>query len=162
MKTLFSSSMIVLLLLCANGIQAQTTQTKLNQVELIKQFIGNWKVEIGKDTTAFYDIKPYGTGLDCNFKHVTKGKIFVEGKELWGYDKASDKMIVAYEGMDMELLVLWFTSKSKCVFILYKDISNPEKASFKLDTEFKSPDMYLQTKLVNDKPVLNLTYKRIK
>ena len=30
--------------------QAQTAQTKLNQVELMKQFIGIWQSNVGKDT----------------------------------------------------------------------------------------------------------------
>jgi hypothetical protein len=51
-------------------IQAQTTQTKLNQVELLKQFIGSWKFDWGKDTTGLFEIKPFGTGLECYYNSV--------------------------------------------------------------------------------------------
>ena len=47
-------------------IRAQTTQPKLNQVELLKQFLGSWKWDAGKDTTGYYDAKSYGTGLEGN------------------------------------------------------------------------------------------------
>ena len=40
---------IALLLLSTNVAQAQTTQPKLNQVELSKKLIGNWKAELAKD-----------------------------------------------------------------------------------------------------------------
>jgi hypothetical protein len=32
-------------LIYINGLQAQTTQTKPNQVELVKKLIGNWQAE---------------------------------------------------------------------------------------------------------------------
>src|ERR1035437_9475320 len=94
MKTSYSSAIIALfLLLSSNGIQAQTTQTKLDQVELMKQFVGSWKVEESKDTTFFWDAKSYGTGLEGYYKTVTKGKTVTEGKFLQGYDKSIDKSI---------------------------------------------------------------------
>jgi hypothetical protein len=71
----------------------QTTQTKLNQVELMKQFIGSWKVEESKGTTFFWDVKAYGTGLEGYYKSVTNGKTVKEGKFLQGYDKSTDKSI---------------------------------------------------------------------
>ena len=49
------------------------TSKGLNQIVLFKQFLGSWKCDIAKDTTAFYEGKSYGTGLDCYFKSITKG-----------------------------------------------------------------------------------------
>jgi hypothetical protein len=67
MKTICLTALIaVFLLFCLNGVQAQYTETKLNQVELFKQWIGTWKSDNAKDTTAFWDAKSYGTGLDFN------------------------------------------------------------------------------------------------
>ena len=44
MKTIrLTTIFAVFLLFCVSGVQAQTTETKLNQVELYKQFIGTWK-----------------------------------------------------------------------------------------------------------------------
>jgi len=80
-------SIAVFLLVLLNGLQAQTTQTKLNQIELMKQFIGSWKIDLGKDTTGFWECKPFGTGLEGYLKNVTKGKILMEVKQLVGYDK---------------------------------------------------------------------------
>jgi hypothetical protein len=50
----------VFLLFSLNGLQAQTSQTKLDQVKLMKQFIGTWKCEMGKDTTWTIECKSYG------------------------------------------------------------------------------------------------------
>ncbi|HEY5124516.1 MAG TPA: hypothetical protein VIK14_12355 [Ignavibacteria bacterium] len=165
MKKLCIITMIaVFILLCTNGMQAQTTQTQLNQVELTKWFIGNWKDEVAKDTTSFYDIKPYGTGLEGYFKDVTKGKIILEGKQLWGYDKKVDKFIMFWlnKGTGMDIWAVWFTSKNRFEWVLYNDISNPEKASFKMEGEIKSPDMYVLTTIVNNKPIKTDTITRVK
>jgi hypothetical protein len=163
-KICLTISIAVFLLVLLNGLQAQTNQTNLNQTELIKQFIGSWKGEIAKDTTEFWDAKPYGTGLECNFKLVTKEKIIMEGKDFFGYDKKADKFIMAIiiKSMDIGLYATWFLSKSKYIIILHGDISNPEKASSKWEGEFKSPDMFIENTIVNNKIVKTVTYTRVK
>jgi hypothetical protein len=165
MKTICLTTMIVVfMLLCSNGIQAQTTQTKIDQAELMKQFLGSWKVDMGKDTVLFWDAKPFGTGLECYYKTVSKEKTLMEAKQLFGYEKKTDKYVAAnlVKGMDMEIWALWFTSKNKYVITYYSDISNPDKSSFKMDGEFKSPNEYVETIIVNGKPMMTYTYLRVK
>ncbi len=63
MKTFLSTTMIVLLCHGANvvQVQAQTTQTKLDQMELMKQYLGIWKGELAKDTVMILNFTSYGT-----------------------------------------------------------------------------------------------------
>ena len=84
MKIVCLTTMISALLFFTYGIQAQITDAKLDQMELMKQFSGNWKCEIAKDTIEYAD-----------FKYVTKDKIFLEGKQLYGYDRQMDKFIAS-------------------------------------------------------------------
>jgi hypothetical protein len=73
MKTFCLTTMIVVfLLLCTQGIQAQTQQTKLNQAELLKQFLGTWKSEMVNDTTWAGEMKSFGNGLEAYFKAELK------------------------------------------------------------------------------------------
>jgi hypothetical protein len=168
MKKLCSITVIaVFFLLCTIGIQAQTTQTQLNQVELGKQFIGSWKCDVAKDTTYTTELTSFGNvgALEQSWKSITKGKILNEFKYLYGYDKKSDKYIVAqivksYAGIN--LTVIWFTSKSKCEVIPFEYLSNPEKATTKWEYELKSPDLMTYTAIENSKPVWTLTYTRVK
>ena len=141
------------------------TSKELNQVELMKQWIGSWKAEFGKDTIAFFDQKAYGVGQEVFIKATLKGKMIGEGKQLWGYDKKLDKIIFASELKGQEglgITALWFISKNKYVGVPYSDISNPENASLKWEGEFKSPDTYVETHLLNNNPVTTDTYTRIK
>ncbi len=138
---------------------------EINQVELMKQWIGSWKAEFGKDTIAFFDQKAYGVGQEVFIKATLKGKMIGEGKQLWGYDKKLDKIIFASELKGQEglgITALWFISKNKYVGVPYSDISNPENASLKWEGEFKSHDTYVETHLLNNKPVTTDTYTRIK
>jgi hypothetical protein len=163
-KICLTAIISVSLLIWSNRLQAQTTLTNLNQVELMKQFTGNWKGEAGKDTTAFWDIKSSGTKLECNFKYVTKDKMIMEGKQLWEYDKKVDKFILSSMtgGMDSGSSAFWFTSKTKTLIIPVSDISDPGKAPFKLETEFKSPDTFIQKTMVNNNFIKTVPYNRVK
>jgi hypothetical protein len=140
------------------------TSKEFNQVELMKQMVGTWKLESAKDTTIYFDFKPYGTGLEGTLKWMNKGKMVTEAKQLWGYDSKIDKFTISMivKGTDMEILVFWYTSKSKFEVMPYSDISNPEEASWKYEGEFKSPDVYIETLIVNKKAVKTDTYNRAK
>lgn len=165
MKRLFITIIItVFLLLCSIGIQAQTTQTELNQVELVKQFVGKWECKISSDSILFWNTVPYGTGFEVNIKGVANGKIFVEAKQLWGYDKKLDKFIIAvmHKGQGIKIYSVWFLSDRKYESIGYNDISNPETASWKIEGEFKSRELYTETTLVNNRPVKTHTNIRVK
>jgi hypothetical protein len=148
----------------SKNVKNTDTSKDLNQVELHKQFVGYWKSEVAKDTTCFWDVKSYGTGFDCYFKYVSKGKTVMDGKQLWGYDKKLDKcsMSEMIKGMDNSVYLSWFTSNNKCSMLSYGDITNPDNASTKWEVEFKSPDMFLQTTLISNKPVKVDTYTRVK
>jgi hypothetical protein len=163
-KLCLTISIAVFLLFLLNGVQAQNAQPKLNQVELMKQLIGSWKADFAKDTTVFWEAKPFGTGLECYYKTVTKEKILMEGKQLFGYDKKIDKYVAVnlVKGMDAEIWALWFISNNKYEITYYSDIPNPDKSSFKVDGEFKSPNEYIEIFIINGKPVMTYTYTRIK
>jgi len=145
-------------------IQAQTTQPKLNQVELFKKLIGNWKVELPKDTVYYVDYKAFGSGFEGYDRTLAKDKMIGEEKELWGYDSKLDKFVGAdfVKGKDIEIWVIWFTSNTKFESVHFSDISNPEKASIRGEGEFKSPDAYSASEFMNGKIVLTYNFKRVK
>jgi hypothetical protein len=137
---------------------------ELNQAELHKQFSGSWKCESTKDTIGYWDLKPFGTGVDCYFKYVTKGNTVFEARQLWGYDKDLDKCIIAelIKGMDLMIYASWFTSKNKGLVVPKSDINNPDNASIKWEFEFKSNDSYGLANFVNNKLVKTEVWNRIK
>lgn len=152
MKKFLAISGIVLYMNCIYSVQSQNPPATLNQARLMKQLEGNWNCEIGKDTSAYWDMEPYGSGYVAGLKYITKGEIVKEGKGLYGYDKKIDKIVEAgiTRGKDIGVYVMWFITESKFVLIPYSDLANPEKASFKMEGEFKSPDILVETTVIDN------------
>jgi hypothetical protein len=167
MKILYFIAMMIGLYtsVIVKPIQAQTTQNKLLQVELMKQFLGTWQAQMGKDTIQVDEFTAFGSGIVGTIKTITNGKVISTFKELWGYDPKNDKIIFAMlseSSPEISLWAYWFTSKSTCEGVSYQDISNPGKALLKYKMEIKSTDSYVLTMLQNNKPVAELTFKRVK
>ena len=167
MKTFYFIAMMIGLHMAVifNPIQAQTTQSKLNQVELMKQFLGTWQAQMAKDTIQVDEFSAFGTGVTGTIKNITKGKVISSTRELWGYDQKNDKIIFAMlweSSPEISLWAYWFTSKNTCEGVSYQDISNPDKAILKYKMVIKSSDSYMLTMLQNNKPMAELTFTRVK
>ena len=149
-----------------DGIHAQAGQTGLNQMELLKKFTGKWKNETNKDTVYSAEFKPYGNGgLEFTLTSVTQGKAWLEMKQLWGYDKKSDKIVIAgfmKNSPNFMLSSAWFTSDTRFEQIPYEFASNPEKAGFKVVFELKSPDLAVRNEIINGKSLGAEQYTRVK
>jgi len=139
-------------------------QKDLNQVELHKQFIGTWKTAAGKDTIFYLDIKPYGNSLEGNMKFVTKGKIVSEGKQLWDYDKTTDRFIVMelFKGMGSKIYSSYFTTKMKCVIVESSSAMYPDNAQQKWEIEIQLPQSMVENYFVANKLSKTSTYQRVK
>jgi hypothetical protein len=166
MKRVYSTvAVAVFLLFCLNGLQAQTTQIKLNHVELFKQFVGTWKGEMGKDTTFIMVMKSFHDAFECYVKTETRGEILMEEKTLIGYDKRRDLLIEAgllNNSPEIILWAVWFTSSNKCEEVFLHDISNPEEAIYKWTFELPTPDLFVWTSIVNNKTTGTYTFHREK
>ena len=166
MKKFYLTIAIVLFLLfLVNGVQAQTTQKKLNQVELYKQFIGVWKCDYAKDTTFIWETRSFGGGFEVNMKWESKGEIVIEVRSIVGYDNKNDMLIEAMimnYSPNIDLWSIRFSSPDKYEEILLEDIASPDKATQKDIVEFKSPDLFTDTYIIDDKVVKIDTLKRVK
>jgi hypothetical protein len=162
MKKLLTLQGIILLLNCFIYAHSQIPHSTLDQERLMKQLEGNWTCEIGTDTSAFWDMEPFGSGFVAGLKYITNGKIVKEGKGLYGYDKKIDKIVEAgiTKGRDIGVYVMWFITENKFVLVPFSDLANPEKAQFKMEGEFKFPDILVETTLIENKTVKTKTWTK--
>jgi len=162
MKTILGIVQItIIFLISVKGTEAQTIQTKFDQIELMKQFIGTWKSELGKDTFLFSKNVPFGNGMLSNSQIVSKGVSLDSIIQLYGYDKKAGKFIVAEQIKSspvIEICSAWFTSNNAGEII----ITNPENAPFKFKFEFKTPDLIIQTAIRDNKVVKEVAGTRVK
>ena len=162
MKTFYKTILIAGFVLIGTFVsQAQTTDNKLNQVDLMKKFVGRWKCELGNDTVLIGENIAFGTGLVCNTQIIANGKILNSVKQLYGYDKKNDKFIVAElieSSPVIEICTSWFTSQNTGKLV----VTNPDNAPFSFRFEFKNADLIVQTAIQNDKVNKEITITRIK
>jgi len=162
MKTFYKTILITgFVLIGAFELQAQTTDNKLNQVDLMKKFVGRWTCDLGKDTVLIGENIAFGTGLVCNNQIIANGKILNSVKQLYGYDKKIDKFIVAELSESspvIEICTGWFTSQNTGELV----VTNPDNAPFRFRFEFKNADMIVQSAIQNDKVIKEITITRVK
>jgi hypothetical protein len=159
------TTVAVFMLLCSHGIQAQTTQMKLNQVELMKQCLGIWKGELAKDTIMIMNWTSYGKASEDDYKVVTKDKILYSRKAIYGYDQKYDKIVVAAitdNSPNIDLMAIWFSSKDTANLVGYQYLSNPEKSNFKMQWIFIQSDSAKRIVIYNNKVVSVSTFFREK
>jgi len=167
MKTFLSTTVIaVLLFFCTNGIQAQTTQTKLNQVELYSQFKGTWRYDYNADTISFWEVKPFGGGFEAGVRYELKdGTIFYKAPSVIGYDNKNDRLIESQIKSNSSNIFLYsgrFTSANRFIETLLDCISSPDKSNEKWIFELKSPDLIEVTYMKNDKVVAVSKWNHLK
>lgn len=153
---------------CSEGgaeqyVKKTTEQEALNQMELMKQYIGIFKSE-GKDTVVYNDQVDKGKWHETSIKYVSKGKVVREGKQLWAYDKKSDKVVhmSIIDGVRLSVFTSWFTSKNKYIMVPYSGTSNSDETGGFIIGEFTAPDSLTETMFVNGQTLWSETYSRVK
>jgi len=74
MKIFLKTILVITILFCSVGIQGQTKQPKLNQMELYKQFTGTWQAEIGIDSIEMRECRAYGLSFVIEVYQKIKGQ----------------------------------------------------------------------------------------
>jgi hypothetical protein len=93
MKTYCLTAMIeVFLLLFLNEISAQTIQSELNQMELMKQLVGTWQSTTAEDTVQILETKLFGEAVIITGTNEIKGKKSPVFMELNGFDDRDGKI----------------------------------------------------------------------
>jgi hypothetical protein len=162
MKTILRTLLIgVFISIAISEIKAQPTHNKPNQAILMKQFIGTWKGELGRDTFLISENKSFGTGMVSIGRVITKDICLDSIRHLYGYDKRTDKFILAElikSSPDIEICNIWFTSDTEGEIV----IVNPQNVNLRFKFEFKNPDMIVQQAISNEKAVKEIILTRVK
>jgi hypothetical protein len=163
-KLSLTTAIAVFLLFLSNGIQGQTTQTKLNQVELAKQWLGTWQTTANKDTIEMWEAKPYGKALVITVYQVIKDKKSDSYMINIGYDNRDDKIkgFNLFPNTDFITWIGMFTT-DKIFKADALDTFKPEIVWFKNELEFKTPtDMIVRAYNPEGVKTGEWSYKKIK
>ena len=138
----------------------------LNQMELVKQFAGTWKGEMGKDTSFVWSSNGEfkDNVLLFDLKMMVKGKLISEGKSSVVYDKRSGKFIETehIKGSDPVVYAWWFTTNNMINSVMIHDIATPDKAAMNATLEFSKDGTAKQVFYKSEKEVWSVNYTRQK
>ncbi len=129
-----------LLLFVPIGLQAQTTQTSLNQIELTRQFLGTWEENSSNDTIGAWEGKLYGEAVEAHVYLKANGSKIDSYITLFGFDRRDGKL-KGYNYFPNSQFATWigaFTTE-KIFKIDGLDSFKPEVIWWKAEFEFKSP-----------------------
>jgi serine protease inhibitor len=148
MKTFcFTTTIVVLLLLCINGLQAQTTQTKVDQLKVMQlELGGSWQLVISKDSVISSEMQQYGNAFVRNVYLVVNDKESFLGEDIILYSPKNDKFIGFSFSTDgsYSTTLSSFNSEKK----YYGDVVqnfNPEKVLNRFEGVYETPDIYSVT-----------------
>lgn len=91
-KFCLAAATALLLLVCSTGLLAQTNKTEINQLEVMKRFIGTWQANIGNDTVEVWDCQPYGEGFIVTVFRITGGQKTPYYVNNVGFDSLDGKL----------------------------------------------------------------------
>jgi len=163
MKTFcFSTMIVVFLLLCSNGIKAQTTQTKLDQVELMKQLLGNWQANVGIDTILLFEYKQFGQAYLANAYHIIKGQKTLSWINNFGFDVKEGKFKIysLFLNGSYQTFISSFITEKEISSDIVQDFV-PETANAKVQIVFVSSNQYIK-RLINKDGKKIWEYKFVK
>ena len=124
----------------SNGVKAQIAQTRPNQLELARQFLGTWQENAVRDTVGMWEGNLYGEAVLVYVYMKTNNAKIDSYLVLFGYDERDDKIKGCNYFPDSKF-VTWvgsFTTE-KLLKIDGLDSFNPEIIWWKSEFEFKSP-----------------------
>ena len=165
MKTFCFTLMIgASLLLCSNGIKAQTEQTIPDQVKLFNQFLGTWQAETGKDTVEFWDIQHFGNPFEMNAYRVVNGKKTILYKTNIGFDFEASKLVgfmIWYYG-NYQTWIASFTSEKRLSMSMVNNL-NPASAYSNYEITFLNPTEFTLTHFTKEGTVdLKYQFSKVK
>jgi hypothetical protein len=130
----------VFLLICINGLQAQTTQPQPNQLESFSTFLGTWQANVGKDTLEVWDCQQYGKAYVINVYQIVKDQKIPLYMNNVGFDSGDGKI---------KGFVLWADGN----YLTWIGQYNPDK-KFLVDVvdKFKPESVWLKFEMVATSP----------
>ena len=95
--TIFSILTLSFFVLCLSvNLYAQSSETDLDQVELVKQLVGKWTAETGEDTTVIWEVTPFAKGYEGIGHWQAKGETYSTFKAIIGFAKQYELVNMFY------------------------------------------------------------------
>lgn len=129
-----------LMIFSSFALHAQSSGADLDQVELAKQLLGNWEIELGEDTILMVEASPFGKGIEVIWTWEANGIPFNKAKQIIGFTQKYRKvnMFTLYKNGMISRDLGGFVSESKLVMERFS--ANHSNLYYKYELNFSEPD----------------------
>ena len=145
-KFRLTTAIAVFIMVCSNGMQAQTIVSDLDQLTLMEKFLGNWQLEANKDTIIVNDFQQYGKAYVETYYQIINGK--KTWLSLWSYSFSPKEGKFKFFGLNSNggysTWIASFTSENKWIQYRIQNF-NPEKILGKAEIVFINPSQIIVT-----------------
>jgi hypothetical protein len=163
-KICLTVTIAVYLLICFNGILAQSVSNKIDQLKLMQQYVGSWQADIGKDTSEIWECQQFGKASIIKVYQVIKGKKIPLYINNIGFDPGEDKFkgFVLWPNGEYSTWIGSFTSEKRFSGDLVQNF-NPEKTFIELENIFENPKEWTWTQTTSSGlKILEYKFKKVK
>ena len=125
------------------NLSAQSNEKELDQAELLKQFIGTWQAESGKDSVLVIEFTPQFKGLYAVQENKADGKTYATYKGVIGLSDSKEMTIGAFIDNDGTMIfdIGKFVTKNKYASERY--FGNVTHAATSLEWELTTPETFV-------------------
>ena len=162
-KSLLTTSIVVFLLLCVNRIQAQNSETNINQIELMKSSMGLWQTLVNTDTVEYWDQRQYGKGFIANAYLVVKGETIPQHINIYSFDPRIGKFkgYIMWQNAGFATWIGSYTTETKYHVDFATDY-NPEKIWGSFDMIFTDSTSRNHLHFVNNKKTHEEVFTKVR
>lgn len=162
-KSLLTTSIVVFLLLCVNRMQAQTSETNIDQIELMKSSMGLWQTLVNTDTVEYWDQRQYGKGFIANAYLVVKGETIPQHINIYSFDPRIGKFkgYIMWQNAGFATWIGSYTTETKYHVDFATDY-NPEKIWGSFDMIFTDSTSRNHLHFVNNKKTHEEVFTKVR
>jgi hypothetical protein len=124
-------------------LHSQSAEEELDQVELLKQFIGTWEAETGKDSVSVLLFTPINNGLHVLQEDKANGETYVTYRGVFGLSDDKQMILAAALAPDGTMIIDYGKFETKNKYKNDRYFGNTSHVSQMLEWEFLTPGSFV-------------------
>jgi hypothetical protein len=116
---------------------------ELDQVELLKQFIGTWEADFGNDTVVVFIFTPINNGLHFVMENKANGETYQTQKGVYGFSDDKQIICAAWTNPGGRFVIDKGRFETKTKLIIERYTGNSSHAYLMGQWDFLTPDSFV-------------------
>ena len=125
------------------GINAQSSEKELDQAELMKQLLGTWEAETGKDSVTVLLFTPVNNGLHILQEDKANGTTYATYQGVFGLSDDKEMIISAAIIPDGTMIIDYGKFETKNKYNIDRYLGNTSHVAVMLEWEFLTPGSFV-------------------